>query len=465
MPEPTASKHAAIEHISLEECRTILRSAHRSGGIGIEEVVRVMDCTAQRADQLLRSMAQAGYLEPADVWNQVFFWTLTPNGNRLAMERKQKRFGSDKLQTAIRKLVARAQNINSDPDRLQRVTLKLFGSALAERDDYGDVDVSIAYHRRHLGEEERARIEELLVSRQSEHERQTILGQIMGAEQQDIREIRGILKKGLPHVSFMKDDPMELGTPFRWLVDHDMETDTSRSVSESVVRPNKASFFERGEPVVLPEVTMVQARHRAISPGTKVSTNGILLGVQDVAKIEEAMWSPWVNRDGSFTPNDVRSDPKVKFAGFQHLCPVWKEPVGGILMLKKALEWCDANKVWVRELFPVVSIHRGDRSNIIRLGRVGELIYFKVGPTTQDGSLMPINRSRVSKIDLAGSYAVARALIKMYTEARCLRAPSFSAELFVPQLDVDSLPEFPKLIKSGGFQVGAFNGLISAERH
>lgn len=465
MSEPTASKHAAIEHISLEECRMILRSAHRGAGIGIEEVVRVMDCTAERADQLLRSMALAGYLEAADVWNQVFFWTLTPNGNRLSMERKRTRFGSNKVQIAIRELVARTKSINSDPDRLQRVTLKLFGSALEERDDYGDVDVSIAYHRRNLGEKERARIEKALVSRQSEHERQTILGQVMGAEQQDTREIRNILKRGLPHISLMKDDPMELGIPFRWLVDHDMESDSSRSVGEGIVRPNKASLFERNEPVSLPDVTMVQASHRAISSGTKISTSGINIGVQDVAKIEEAMWSPWVNRDGSFSPNDVRHDPKVKFAGFQHLCPIWKEPVGGILMLKKALVWCDTNNVWIRDLFPRVSIHRGDRSNIIRLGKVGALIYLQVGPKVQEGSLMPINRKRVSKIDLAGSYAVARALIKMYTEARCLSAPSFSAELFIPQLDIDSLPEIPKLIKSGNFHAGAFKGLISAERY
>lgn len=425
MSEPVASKHVKVENIALEDCRMILRAAHRSGGIGIEEVIRVMDCTVERADQILRSMAMAGYLKPADVWNQVFFWVLTPNGNRLAMERKQKRFGSNKVQSAIQELVARTKNINSDPDRLQRVTLKLFGSALEERDDYGDVDVSIAYHRRILDDEERARIEDALVSRQSEHERQTILGRIMGAEQQDTREIRSILKKGLPHVSLMKDDPSELGTPFRWLVDHDIESDSPVNVSDGVVRPNNASLFESTEPILLPEATLVQARHRAISPGTKVSKDGIYLGVHDVAKIEEAMWSPWVNRDGSFSANDVRADPKVRFAGFQHLCPVWKEPIRGVSMLKKALEWCDDNKVWVRDFFPRVSLYRGDRSNIIRLGRVGELIYFKVGPTVQDGSLMPINRQRVSKIDLAGCYAVARGLIKMYTEARCSKAPSF----------------------------------------
>ena len=106
-------------------------------------------------------------MEPADILEGLFCWQLTPNGTRLALEPKRKRIGRDKVQTIISELLARAKVINSDPNRLQRITLKLFGSALEELDDYGDVDVSIAYMRRQLSDIERERIENTLKARES----------------------------------------------------------------------------------------------------------------------------------------------------------------------------------------------------------------------------------------------------------------------------------------------------------
>ena len=149
------------------------------GGIGLEEVIRTFDCDALRADQILRALAVAGYIEPSDIRGQLLFWTLTPNGNRLALEKKRKRIDPEKVNATVLELINRAKIINSDPDRLQRITLKLFGSALQERDDYGDVDVSITYHRRQLPVEERERIEAALRTRQSDHDRQTVMGQVM----------------------------------------------------------------------------------------------------------------------------------------------------------------------------------------------------------------------------------------------------------------------------------------------
>ena len=77
--------------------------------------------------------------------------------------------------------------------------------------------------------------------------------------------------------------------------------------------------------------------------------------------------------------------------------------VGGVAMLKEALDWCDEHKVWVRDLYPGVSIQRSDRTHVIRLGWGHDLIYFNVGGKSPTGSLLPRNRTRVSKIDLAGA--------------------------------------------------------------
>lgn len=452
-------KHPPIEGVTWDEARSVLRSAVGRGNLGLEEVIRALDCEAARGDAILRAMAVAGYVEPAGPHDQLFYWSLTPIGNRLAMEKKRNRIGPEKVRATISEVIARARLINADVNRLQRITLKLFGSALERREDYGDVDVSITYHRRKLSDEERQRVETALYARQSEYQRQGVFSRLMGAERQDTREIRAALKKGLPHLSLMRDDPMELGTPFKWLIDHDMETDKPVEMTDSILRPNAPAPYMLSAPKALPSATLIRAHHWELSPTTKVPVEGLHFDVDDVPRLEEAMWSPRMTGDGELIANDARKDPRVRFAGFQHLCPIWKEPIGGVLMLKRALEWCDQNSVWLRDLPPLVSISRGSRTNVIRLGLFGELIYFEVGASALKGSLMPINRTRVSKIDLAGAHAVARALGKMYVEARCAKMPSCSATIFLPSLQLDRLPDFPGLARAGAFRDGAFPGL------
>lgn len=341
MDERRPHKHSPVKSLPLELVQVVLRSAVNGRSVGLEEAIRTLDCDAHHADRVLRQMAKAGYLEPADILDGLFYWQLTPNGTRLAMEPKRKRIRRDKVQTIISELLTRAKVINSDPNRLQRITLKLFGSALEERDDYGDVDVSIAYIRRQLSDIERERIENALKARQSNSDRQTFHGRLMGAERQDTREIMAFLKKGLPHLSLMNDDPMDLGAPYRWLVDHEVEPERPVNVPDDIVRPNAPSILDQHPSKPLPPITLIEARHRAISAKTKVAIDDMHIGLEDAATLEEQMWSPKVTHKGDFVANDIRSEKRAKFAGFQHLCPIWKKDLGGVAMLKEALDWCD----------------------------------------------------------------------------------------------------------------------------
>ena len=125
MDERRSLKHSPVRTVLLELVQTILRSAVNGRSVGLEEAIRVLDCDADHANRVLRQMAEAGYLEPADILDGLFYWQLTPNGTRLATESKRKRIGRDKVQTIISELLARAKVINSDPNRLQRITLKL----------------------------------------------------------------------------------------------------------------------------------------------------------------------------------------------------------------------------------------------------------------------------------------------------------------------------------------------------
>lgn len=282
------TKFPPIEAVSIDEAREIVRSGNCNPGsrLGLAEVMRSLDCDAQRADQVLRAMAIAGYVSPDMSWGKDFRWSLTSLGIRLAVEKKRKRIGRGKVQEIVEELVRRAQTINADPNRLQRITLRLFGSALESRPDYGDVDIAITCHRRNLPEDERKRLTEELEQRQSTSERQTFLGRITGAERQDSREIRAALKQGLPHLSLMGDDPVELGTPFRWLVNHDMENDMPAPVSDAITRPMPAAM-ERKEPSLVDAALIckefLNLRH--------VIECGLLSGL--LARPDRCRWPGW----------------------------------------------------------------------------------------------------------------------------------------------------------------------------
>lgn len=224
-------------------------------------------------------------------------------------------------QATIAEVVARARLINVDGNRLQRVTLKLFGSALEDRADYGDVDISITSHRRKLSGVEKQRIETALYSRQSEHQRQGVFSRLMGAERQDTRDIRATLKKGLPHLSLMRDDPMELGTPFKWLIDHDMEIDGPVEIRDSIIRPNAPAPYMQRAPTALPPATLIRARYRELSPKTKVPAEGLHIGTDDVARFDEAMWSPRMKVGGEFVANDRGKTPVSGLPGFSTSAP------------------------------------------------------------------------------------------------------------------------------------------------
>lgn len=70
-------KYTSVEGVSLDESRAVLRSATHRGNLGLEEVIRTLDCDAVRGDAVrgdavLRALAVADYIEPADVRGQLF---------------------------------------------------------------------------------------------------------------------------------------------------------------------------------------------------------------------------------------------------------------------------------------------------------------------------------------------------------------------------------------------------------
>lgn len=464
--EISPSKHPPLATLSLLEARAVLKLAAYGDAIGLAEVIAQAECDAARADEILRDLAVAGYLRLEASRISGLVWRRTGQGNRLALEKLRKRIDRNRVDAAIATLTRRAEAINADPERLHRITLRLFGSALEQREDYGDVDVGISWRKRALSDDDGARIAGALAERQPPSAGRDLLGRLFAAERQDKREVRRALLQGLSCVSLMEDDPMELGTPFLQLVDHDLETDQPLAVSGAIVRPNVPDLREETPSASLPAASRIEARRRRLADAGKVPCADLLINFTDAALLEERLWTPAVADDGSLVANDLRHDPRMRFAGFQHLCPVWKRSIGGLEMLRQALEWCDARKVWVRDLAPMISILRSERTHVIRLGTTGwsgDPLVVEVKSTGPDAWLTPRTRTRVSRIDLAGAYATARALARIYSEARCAKAPHFTVNVWLPLTEDDRLPDMPRLIRAGKLPEGGFAGLVSAE--
>ncbi len=114
----------------------------------------------EEADRVLRAM-QAGYLS----WGCAHpggpeGWVRTWLAMQLCTDALKPRISRAQADHILGEVLARAQAINADPNRLSRVSaLLLYGSALHEdRPDYGDVDLDPVVARRPLTEARRDEI-------------------------------------------------------------------------------------------------------------------------------------------------------------------------------------------------------------------------------------------------------------------------------------------------------------------
>ncbi|WP_112330824.1 hypothetical protein [Cereibacter johrii] len=247
--------------------------------------MKVLGLDAQAADSALRRLAAAGFLE-YDQDARRPGWSLTGAGRRLALDPLRPRFGRDKADQIIAAVTARARLINSDPDRLHRVKLRLFGSALdTDRHDFGDVDISVDILPRFLETTERERILDLIKGRTPSSATRTIIGGLFAEHAQDSREIKATLKKGLRNLSLMTDDLMELGVPFRVIVDHDLARDVPLEPPQEIVRPNRKP--EEAPPRNLDGVTTIlEPRGRIRNPARRVANRDVRLNARDMLEME-----------------------------------------------------------------------------------------------------------------------------------------------------------------------------------
>jgi hypothetical protein len=367
---------------------------------------------------------------------------------------------------------------NAHPDRLTRVTsVLLFGSALEPgRDSYGDVDIFLERTRRRLDPIERARIEALIRPRMSASLRQSMFGQIMGESMQEDRELLRDLLRGQRHLSLSRNSPAQHGFAHAPLLAHDLDSDRELPVDPAIVPaalvvPGDGAGAGCPEPGAGHDLAHDAAPDAEIGPipaesaiapkGLPADTVAIKLAAgylpPDVmARIEGRAWEgEWTG--AHLKPRKLVGD--ARFAGAQHLCPVWKEPGSGAWLLARALAWADEHKL---------RIARAPRSGSLALGwrqreaAFGDEVQVRRVSDRIEGDLFFSSRIsaggvvlsgvlKVSRLEVAARYAVAAALGRMIDEVKLGGAvPTFELAFDLPEdpcVDDAPLPDFRPLVR------------------
>lgn len=134
--------------ISDEEAHRLLRVLKSTrSNISHTTLLRVRpDMTLGQADAFLRRVAEAGLLLQQADWG---VFTRTEAGTSMEVSGLQPRIGRAEVDLAITKALdaARAWNIKKDVP-VDIISLAIFGSALEDRPDYGDVDIALTVRLR-----------------------------------------------------------------------------------------------------------------------------------------------------------------------------------------------------------------------------------------------------------------------------------------------------------------------------
>jgi predicted nucleotidyltransferase len=143
-------KNATIAGQPIKRVRELLRrmgSAHWSD----REIADFFHIDDVKAHALIDEMAVRGFLQESEQrpGNSSRFYECGPQGSRLASARLLKAITRQKADVIIATLLQRVEMVNARPELLERVCeVRVFGSYLEERDDFGDIDVAVRTERK-----------------------------------------------------------------------------------------------------------------------------------------------------------------------------------------------------------------------------------------------------------------------------------------------------------------------------
>lgn len=441
--------------------------------IPLHEVMRIKRCTAPEADGFLRQLASEGYVyaqfTERFVVNELV-WTLTKKGRQLALKPRTKPIDREQVDLVLAEVERRAREINQDPTKLHRISLRQFGSTLDEHlQSYGDVDIAVEFMVRKLPQDELTAIKSALKKRAPEN--LNFIGQLLAAENVDKKETLATLRKGLRGLSLMGDDLDELVTDFKWLVDYDVDAEADLPVSSGVVRPNAPAPVE--DIPSLPTETVMPPQRREIAPHTKFAT--FRVDAVDAEKDEAELWIPKMADSSdqhlpTATPDEEQAERnkknRSKVAGYRNICPIWRETGTTLDRLRRAFDWCVDHKAWPANCDLFVRMSRDYRTSYICLGMYPGQLWVDIRSNGFSAEINPQTRKNMAINDLAGAYAMASVLADFYRDTGMGKLNGKLVRIALGPLlesDLEAVPDLAKLDRSGTMDWDNFPGLLGVD--
>jgi hypothetical protein len=143
----TADSICGVPAVAL---RDALRRAGRSDAWTVDFLRQLLDLSARRAQQLVRELAESGYIErESKRSDNLIWWRLTAKARALSLASAAKPITRATADRVVRDVIARADAINKSDDLVFLVSeMVAFGSYLGNIDRLGDVDIGFRLARR-----------------------------------------------------------------------------------------------------------------------------------------------------------------------------------------------------------------------------------------------------------------------------------------------------------------------------
>src|SRR5215471_506371 len=176
----------------------------------IQAVSEKLGVSRRKAQQIVRDLEAAGYIEREEIWQGQRWFRTTLDGNQLALASAAPPLKRANAMKKLEEFLTRVQTVNHDPYYLYRVErVVLFGSILSHQDTVGDIDVAIELQPKRANREEHAAVEKARIAEaeQSGRRFQNIVDKLFWPQ----HEIRRYLKSRSRAISLHEtDDPILL---------------------------------------------------------------------------------------------------------------------------------------------------------------------------------------------------------------------------------------------------------------
>ncbi|WOJ91806.1 hypothetical protein RZS28_18940 (plasmid) [Methylocapsa polymorpha] len=144
--------NATIAGVTQRDLRRVFRLLRGGFTFSVAYLCERLTIDRARADALLLELIRSDFIELAEPLHHdpVDFYQLTTKGSALANASFGKRFGQAKGEAIIAAVIARACEVNGDPEMPWFIEeIAAFGSWLSQSGDYGDIDLAVGLARRY----------------------------------------------------------------------------------------------------------------------------------------------------------------------------------------------------------------------------------------------------------------------------------------------------------------------------